>query len=43
MNRPHVYQNGMRGVLTDDGRFAPGVTSIPRHAQDLVIATGSTP
>src|SRR2546425_497016 len=28
MNRPHVYQNGMRGVLTDDGRFAPGVTSI---------------
>ena len=28
MKRPHVYQNNMRGVLTDDGRFAPGVTSI---------------
>src|SRR3989442_1307851 len=28
MNRPHIYQHGMRGVLTDDGRFAPGVTSI---------------
>ncbi len=28
MKHPHVYQNNMRGVLTDDGRFAPGVTSI---------------
>src|SRR5438876_6906277 len=28
MKRPHVYYHGMRGVLTDDGRFAPGVTSI---------------
>jgi len=28
MKRPHVYRHGMRGVLTDDGRFAPGVTSI---------------
>ena len=28
MKRSHVYQHGMRGVLTNDGRFAPGVTSI---------------
>jgi len=28
MKRPHVYRDNMRGVLTDDGRFAPGVTSI---------------
>ena len=28
MKRPHVYRDHMRGVLTDDGRFAPGVTSI---------------
>src|SRR6266436_3818031 len=28
MKRPHVYRHGMRGVLTNDGRFAPGVTSI---------------
>src|SRR5438034_4661848 len=28
MKRPHVYQNDMRGVLTDYGRFAAGVTSI---------------
>src|SRR5206468_5781415 len=25
---PHVYRDGMRGVLTGDGRFAAGVTSI---------------
>ena len=31
MKRPHVYQHGMRGVLTADGRFAPGVTSILKH------------
>src|SRR5207247_6528535 len=28
MKRPHIYRDHMRGVLTDDGRFAPGVTSI---------------
>src|SRR5436309_9604596 len=28
MKRPHVFHDHMRGVLTDDGRFAPGVTSI---------------
>jgi len=28
MKRPHVYRANLRGVLTDDGRFAPGVTSI---------------
>ena len=28
MNRPHVFHDNLRGVLTDDGRFAPGVTSI---------------
>jgi hypothetical protein len=28
LRRPHVYRDGLRGVLTDDGRFAPGVTSI---------------
>src|SRR5438132_14421005 len=28
MKRPHIYRDNMRGVLTDDGRFAPGVTSI---------------
>src|SRR3989442_4872008 len=28
MKPPPVSQNNMRGVLTDDGRFAPGVTSI---------------
>jgi len=28
MKRPHVYRHGLRGVLTDDGRFAPGVASI---------------
>src|SRR3989442_7355575 len=28
MKPPPVSQNSMRGVLPDDGRFAPGVTSI---------------
>jgi hypothetical protein len=28
MKHSYVYRDDLRGVLTDDGRFAPGVTSI---------------
>ena len=42
MKRPHVYRDGLRGILTDDGRFAPGVTSI-RHPQSGPGGAGYVP